>query len=616
MALRILGSVLLCGLLLAGCGGDDEGGGGSGTGAAGAGGFAGNAGSTPMPMGVTCGMTTCAVGQTCVENVCKTPCTMSSQCAGGMCCDSVCVNTQTEHDHCGACETACAATETCESGSCSAAMCSGTPGQPVNPLDDEDAGESGPVFESNGCPPNEECTDGASGPTCQCGAGASCPVDQTCSSGGMCQCGDGPGCAAGQACCDDECADVQTDDGHCGSCGHACGGGSTCSAGNCVCPNATDTACGDLCTNLQEDEAHCGGCEDAACATGATCEAGVCNCPDGEIPCDGECVANDSEENCGTCGNSCDEPSTCRDPGSPGTAGGSLPLGCYCANVNEVPCDGVCVALGTAENCGACNDSCDAPSTTCRDRLCECPVVGETACGDHCVDLDVGETSTDPIEDCGQCGITCLAGATCDTGLCSCPGGSSIDMYCDEDATTGAVDDMYMCIDVDTTKNCGGCGLACLDDSECEESGTGSAPDDFACNCIGTDASKTHCDGIGCRNLLEDESDCGECGTTCPGSATCLAGICDCPGAASVLACLVEDVLACVNTDTNEDHCGECDNDCDAGDECCGGSCVDPDTAYDDDNANCGMCGNVCPNTGCGFLGLGACTCNGSGMCT
>jgi hypothetical protein len=635
---RVLALALVCGPALAtGCGDDsgDEpsaGSGGtpppvSGTGAGTGSGMGGESGSsgTPAPgmdAGATmCGSATCATGERCVAGACRRPCTGDMQCSGASCCGGYCTNTQSDRDHCGACDQACATGLSCAAGECAMPMCSGDPGDPIPVDPDWDAGvadmDAGaeedmapPVFGANGCPPNEVCSDEGDGPVCLCGTDPGCPPDERCEDGD-CLCGDGPGCETAQTCCDASCVDLASDEGNCGLCGHACREGHTCTGGACSCPTAGERLCDGECVDMQTDEDNCGRCG-RACADGASCVAGRCECDQaGEIACDGVCIDGETEQNCGACGNACEAPATCRDPS------GSRPLDCYCPNVNEVPCDGVCVALGTTQNCGACGDSCDAPADVCRNRSCQCPTAGQTACGDSCVNLDTGSDS-DPTADtlydnCGACGITCLPNAACNAGVCSCPSASTTDLYCDEDPITGATDEMYACIEVTTTKNCGACGNACIDDSECRQSGGGDAPDDFDCVCIGSDSGKTHCTGAGCRTLNTDEEHCGACGNACPEDVLCQAGECNCPGPASAEACLVDDEPTCVDTASDEAHCGECGNACDAGEECCGGDCVDPDS-YDDDRDNCGRCGTQCADIGCGFFFLQACDCN-NGVC-
>jgi hypothetical protein len=289
------------------------------------------------------------------------------------------------------------------------------------------------------------------------------------------------------------------------------------------------------------------------------------------------------EAHCGRCGHACDAPETCSDPSGP-----ALGLDCYCPNVNDVACNGACVSLGTVQNCSACGDACTAPASACHASECACPTAGETACGDHCADLNVGEAATDPIEDCGACGVTCKAGATCAAGECSCPGDAATYKYCDEDSITGATDGAYACIPVTTTKSCGECGNACLDQSMCQATGSPTTAAGYECVCMGGDAGKAHCPGIGCRDLDTDTAHCGTCGHACAAGETCCNGV-------------------CADLDDSEAHCGACGDPCNSGETCCSGNCAD----LDNDDANCGICGRMCMGS-CGFFN--PCDCN-SGIC-
>ena len=77
--------------------------------------------------------------------------------------------------------------------------------------------------------------------------------------------------------------------------------------------------------------------------------------------------------------------------------------------------------------------------------------------------------------------------------------------------------------------------------------------------------------------------------------------MCDCPGASSIQACLVDGELTCLNTATDPDNCGDCGNDCEGDETCCVGGCRDAEFFQDDPN-NCGTCGNDCGG-GCGIFG-------------
>lgn len=512
-------------------------------------GSGGSAGSTPAkPM---CPSAGCPSGQFCVSDKCVDKCDADAQCGTAeKCCDGGCIDITTDRANCGACGTACDETERCVDSACTALMC----------MLDFDGGVA---LDVNGCPDNERCVEKSGDGACMCGDGPSCPAPETCNADGACRCNDAAGCAS------------------------------------------SDTCCGDGCKDLKNDEANCGKCG-KQCASGATCNAGVCECDKaGYGDCDGTCVALNTATNCGVCGTACEAPSTCRDPS------GSRPLGCYCPNVNEVPCDGACVALGTVDNCGGCGDSCNAPETACSNGKCQCPNANETACGNTCVNLangiDTDTSGNTLIKNCGACGVTCMANAACTNGKCACPGAPTTDVYCDENRTTGATDGNFACIVPDTTKNCGDCGVACIDDSECRTAANANGPEDFSCVCIGADAGKTHCAGSGCVDPRTDEQNCGVCGRQCPKDISCTNSQCQCPAAAPDL-CVVDGEPKCIDFDSDEQHCGACGTVCGNGFECCGGSCVNIDT-YDNSNTNCGSCGNTCNGFLCGIIN---CCSNGS----
>ena len=528
----------------------------AGTGGAGTGG-AGTGGSGGSPA-MDCTTAGCPTGQFCVNKMCRTMCTEDPQCGSGeSCCGGGCVDTDDARDHCGECGNECEPTERCNDGGCVALKC------------EVDFDASVPLDATDGCPANESCIEMSGEGVCMCGDDPSCPANETCNSAGDCRCGSNPGCASAETCCG-----------------------------------------GNRCANLDNDENNCGKCG-KKCATGANCNSGACECEmAGFGECNGVCVALNTMSNCGTCGTVCETGTNCRDPN------GSRPLGCYCPNVNYVPCNGACVEIGTTTHCGSCGDSCNAPETVCTNQECACPNAGQTACGNSCVDLDVGVTTgsggSAVTTHCGACGLTCLTGAPCNNGVCGCPGGSTIDLYCDENPITGATDNVYACIDVNTEKNCGECGLECIDDSDCVGTMGSDVPADWDCVCRRSDAGKTHCPELGCRSLTETDS-CGQCGRVCPAGIACTGGRCACPGGSTNNACPVDGKPTCVNLSADENNCGACGTVCGTGFECCNGTCVDIDS-YDTDELNCGGCGTArCPAT-CGFFGISQCNCN-DGVC-
>jgi hypothetical protein len=87
---------------------------------------------------------------------------------------------------------------------------------------------------------------------------------------------DAPACTAPMTTCGSRCVDESSDDGNCGSCGHACAGGTKCTSGICACPSS-GLLCGGTCIDAATDPANCGGCG-LACGAGAACTSGECAC--------------------------------------------------------------------------------------------------------------------------------------------------------------------------------------------------------------------------------------------------------------------------------------------------------------------------------------------------
>ncbi len=128
------------------------------------------------------------------------------------------------------------------------------------------------------------------------GCGAQCPAGQVCS-GGACQIECGPqytSCMSSAASPDGgvrdaggagdaaatgpsvRCADLRTDDQHCGACGNACPLGFSCVSRTCElrCPS-TQTNCDGRCVSLMTSVTDCGACG-TACTGQQRCVAGVC----------------------------------------------------------------------------------------------------------------------------------------------------------------------------------------------------------------------------------------------------------------------------------------------------------------------------------------------------
>jgi hypothetical protein len=128
----------------------------------------------------------------------------------------------------------------------------------------------------------------------------------------------------------------------------------------------------------------------------------------------------DSDENCGSCGNSCERDTQCcnlecrsaedfrHDPNNCGECGRGCGAGYYCCWNDCIPmADGMRGSIGeplpTDDKLCGCDQDCG-------DRWC---------CGSNCVDLMNDE------KNCGACGAECTGGTTCCDGICRalCVGG-------------------------------------------------------------------------------------------------------------------------------------------------------------------------------------------------
>ncbi|HEX7667133.1 MAG TPA: hypothetical protein VF407_21530, partial [Polyangiaceae bacterium] len=156
-----------------------------------------------------------------------------------------------------------------------------------------------------------------------------------------------------------------------------------------------------------------------------------------------------------------------------------------------------------------------------------------------------------------------------------------------------------------------------------------SAPDSSGCS-----GGTVACGGA-CIDTKVDPSNCGACGKVCAKGELCSAGTCATSCGADLTECGGDaGVDLCISTKTDNANCGACGNACPSGTACTNGACeltcqsglsacavsvisTTPDggapdasadggdagsmgqtqmvcTDLDDDNANCGACGNAC----------------------
>ena len=212
------------------------------------------------------------------------------------------------------------------------------------------------------------------------GFGALGVTSASCATGGVVDFPDSdtPGDAGSDApctaMCSGQCSDLKTDNANCGKCGAACPMGASCIQGSCQCM-ATQSKCGTACVDLKKDNTNCGKCgnvcgNDAGAILGGgtwTCANGTCaiQCPMGKTECSGACVdANTDNDNCGSCGTTCNTPT-------------EQCMSGLCCKMGEKVCNGAdggapaCTdTMSDALNCGGCNMPCPMNKPNCSAGMC------------------------------------------------------------------------------------------------------------------------------------------------------------------------------------------------------------------------------------------------------
>jgi hypothetical protein len=209
---------------------------------------------------------------------------------------------------------------------------------------------------------------------------------------------------------------------------------------------------------------------------------GQCNnCVEGQKCCGGFCTDTDeNKNNCGECGNACDETTAnrCQDGMCKCAVGPPCSGGSTC-------CDGGCKDLMTdATNCGVCGRPC-AAMESCVDGMCVCGATGSecegtlACCSSGCID-----TTTDEAN-CGTCGMACEAGDACTGGACACAFTCPPPPVFPPGKVTCCGDGCYdICND---PTHCGGCDATICDTCElggCTLDGKEVTPPDFL-TCFG-----------------------------------------------------------------------------------------------------------------------------------
>jgi hypothetical protein len=245
------------------------------------------------------------------------------------------------------------------------------------------------------------------------------------------------------------------------------------------------------------------------------------------------------------------------------------------ADCNFDPADMCEAMLVTLTDCGSCGTPCDRhhATATCASGAC---AVGTCDAGfDDCngTDADGCETSLDTTHDCGSCGMACsLPHAVAQCGASGCEIASCHAGWADCDTLPGTGCEASLA----SATSCGACTTVCDAVSPlCGVDAVGTR----ACVALCAAPAPMMC-GTSCVDPLIAVSDCGGCGTPCVAAhrePTCSAGACgggvcdtgwaDCNG---------DPVDGCERSVTTSTDCGACGTPCasaTADTTCASGSC-------------------------------------------
>lgn len=215
---------------------------------------------------------------------------------------------------------------------------------------------------------------------------------------------------------------------------------------------------------------------DAMAGVGDPCGYPNPNCSLGLACCSGICRdLKTDENNCGSCGTTCDSGEECGTLNANPAVG---PFVCLCGggpgcsgSDTCCPTTGGCVDLKTDEdNCGACDDPC-GENAVCNWWSCGCSLLAyPDECNGDCTNFD------SDADNCGGCGVECAAGESCDSGSCTCD--SSSDCASGEYCIDGVCGDPPPCDDHDDCPNyfvCDSCtadtNASCSPGGSCVENG-------------------------------------------------------------------------------------------------------------------------------------------------
>jgi len=351
-------------------------------------------------------------------------------------------------------------------------------------------------------------------------------------------------CTAEQTSCSGACADLRTDNQHCGACGNACGAGDACGGSMCW-PRACDLqtcAEGLVCVDDVCVDRECFAVECPAgqrCAGGA-CYAQACNgmtCPAGQLCVDDACADASCIGVICPAGLQCSRGACFAD-----TCGDGLKSGAE----SDTDCGGpVCRPCGSGQSCTV---PLDCQSKVCTAMTCVAPTCTDRVRNGQEGDVDCGGA-------CPLCddGMSCSQAAQCQSGSCT-------SNRCTPPSCTDLVKN-----GTETDRDCGGgCATKCAEGQACAGS-----VDCVTANCAQQRCVSSMClDGA--KNGSETDVDCGSncapCidGKICAAGMDCVSGVCS-----AAMRCVAPNCTDMVKNGLETDlDCGGPCMSCGAGRKC------------------------------------------------
>jgi hypothetical protein len=169
--------------------------------------------------------------------------------------------------------------------------------------------------------------------------------------------------------------------------------------------------CGQTCADLATDEHHCGSCDNRCDPQFGLCRAGVCECTMGLVNCGGEgnrCrdLQNDPSR-CGSCSTACEDDEYCED-------------GACACRPGLTACGETCVDTRSNDlHCGQCDRECTGQMDFCMAGVCAMGCMGPaTACDPNQQSCVLNASmNVNPLH-CGACDTACGRQEVCVQGEC------------------------------------------------------------------------------------------------------------------------------------------------------------------------------------------------------